>query len=314
MSMSGTQAILHRPGGRLAYDVVGSGPLVVCTPGMGDLRSTFRDLVPALTAAGYRVASMDLRGHGDSDPTFTEHGDVVTGQDILALVEDLGAPAVLVGSSMGAAASVWAAAERPDLVSALVLLGPFVRDAPGPAWRALLQRELIRGALLRPWGPAAWAAAYRRFMVGSGDATPAPTPPWFAEHVQRIRRSLRDPKRLRSLRSLVGQLTHRPVEERLDDVRAPSLVIMGSRDPDFADPPAELAYIQRRLGRTGHPAPGVLVPGVGHYPHAQRPDVVAAHIVRFLAEVPNAPVPDAPSLDHPTSPDEETSPGRGGHA
>ena len=48
---------------------------------------------------------LDLRGHGDSDTTFATHGDVVTGQDALALVEHLGGPAVLVGNSMGAGAA-----------------------------------------------------------------------------------------------------------------------------------------------------------------------------------------------------------------
>ena len=77
---------LSRPQGRIAYPVEGAGPLVVAVPGMGDLRSTYRDVTAPLLAAGYRVAVADLRGHGDSDTTFTEHGDVATGQDLLALV------------------------------------------------------------------------------------------------------------------------------------------------------------------------------------------------------------------------------------
>ncbi|MEV1205701.1 alpha/beta fold hydrolase, partial [Microbispora rosea] len=52
--------------GEIAYDVTGEGPLVVMVPGMGDSRRAYRFLVPALTAAGYRVATMDLRGHGES--------------------------------------------------------------------------------------------------------------------------------------------------------------------------------------------------------------------------------------------------------
>ncbi len=35
---------LDVPGGRIAYDVTGEGPLVVCVPGMGDMRATFRFL------------------------------------------------------------------------------------------------------------------------------------------------------------------------------------------------------------------------------------------------------------------------------
>ena len=118
---------LPRPEGRIAYTDQGTGPLVVATPGMGDLRSTYRELTGPLLATGHRVVVADLRGHGDSDTSFRTHGDIATGQDLLALVEHLGGPAVLVGNSMGAAAA-WAAAERPDLVAGLVLLAPLLRE------------------------------------------------------------------------------------------------------------------------------------------------------------------------------------------
>ena len=66
---------LDRESGRIAYDVRGSGPLVICAPGMGDIRQTFRHIVPALVAAGHRVATFDLRGHGESDTTFARFDD-----------------------------------------------------------------------------------------------------------------------------------------------------------------------------------------------------------------------------------------------
>ena len=62
---------LDMPGGRLAYDLTGQGPLVVCVPGMGDIRATFRHLVPRLAQAGYRVATMDLRGTASPAPAGT---------------------------------------------------------------------------------------------------------------------------------------------------------------------------------------------------------------------------------------------------
>ena len=52
---------LTRPEGRVAYEIDGSGSLVVLVPGMGDLRSTYRFLAPSLQEAGYRVASIDFQ-------------------------------------------------------------------------------------------------------------------------------------------------------------------------------------------------------------------------------------------------------------
>ena len=105
---------LRCPEGRIGYDVAGAGSLVVLVPGMGDLRAGYRFLAPALRAAGYRVACTDLRGHGDSDTTFASYGDEETAGDVIALIGELGGPAVVVGNSMGAESAVLAAAQRPQ--------------------------------------------------------------------------------------------------------------------------------------------------------------------------------------------------------
>jgi pimeloyl-ACP methyl ester carboxylesterase len=296
MAPSAPVVRLERPGGRIAYAVRGTGPLVVCSAGMGDLRSSFRGFTPGLVAEGYRVAEADLRGHGDSDTTFERHGDEATAEDLLALVEHLGGPAVLVGSSMSAGAALWAAAERPAAVAGVVLLGPFVRDAAVPRLRAAAIRAAIRLALLRPWGPAAWARTYRSFAVGRDHRTAAERaggapvtgrlPVWFDQHVAEVSGALRDPARLRSLRDLVGRLRHDVVEARLDEVRTPVLALMGAQDPDFADPAAELAFVEDRLTAAGAPVRGVLVPECGHYPHLQRPDVTIPEVTTFLATLP----------------------------
>jgi pimeloyl-ACP methyl ester carboxylesterase len=83
---------LTRPEGRIGYDVVGEGPLVVLVPGMGDLRAGYRFLAPALREAGYRVACTDLRGQGDSDATFPSYGDEETADDVAAVIGELGGP------------------------------------------------------------------------------------------------------------------------------------------------------------------------------------------------------------------------------
>ena len=139
---------LTRPDGRVAYEVEGAGPLALLVPGMGDLRSTYRHVAPTLRDAGFRVVLADLRGHGDSDTTFTTYGDEATAGDLIALVEHLGGPAVLVGNSMGAGAAALVAALRPDLVSGLVLIGPFMRDPE----LSIASRLMLRLAMARRGG------------------------------------------------------------------------------------------------------------------------------------------------------------------
>jgi pimeloyl-ACP methyl ester carboxylesterase len=259
---------LDRPEGRIAYEAVGAGPLVVCVPGMGELRSVYRRTAPALVAAGYRVATMDLRGHGDSDATFTSYDDVAAGADTLALIEHLGGPAVVVGNSMGAGAAAWAAAERPDLVTGLVLVGAFVRNPPMNPLLALA----FRAAMAGPWAPRVWAAYLPTLYPGR-------RPEDFAEHRDAIVASLRRPGHARAF-SRTTRTSHAPVEARLAEVTAPVLVVMGDADPDFADAAAEGRWIAERLrGEL------LLVPGAGHYPHVQDPEAVNPAIVAFTGRV-----------------------------
>ncbi|ARU50595.1 alpha/beta hydrolase [Cellulosimicrobium cellulans] len=266
---------LARAEGRLAYTDEGTGPLLVASPGMGDLRATYDDVAPHLVAAGYRVVVMDLRGHGDSDTTFSTHGDEATASDYVALVEHLDAgPAVLLGSSMAASAAVIAAAERPDLVRGLVLLDGFLREPSSPA-KLRAMRVLYRLALARPWGAAFWASFYGSLNKGR-------TPARLADHQAAIRAHLSEPGRLRSFRDLTLQLDHRVVEPRVAHVEAPALAIFGALDPDYADPAAEAAWAQESLGATT-----LVLPEVGHYPQLQAPEEVVAATLAFLAGLPD---------------------------
>ena len=259
---------LTRPEGRIGYDVDGTGPLVVLVPGMGDLRGAYRFLAPALRGAGYRVASTDLRGHGDSDNTFTTYGDVETAGDILALIEELGGQAVVVGNSMGAGAAALAAALAPERITGLVLVGPFVRNGEISA----VQRLLLRLSMARPWAASAWKAYMPKLYAGR-------RPDDFAQYRDEVAASLRRPGYAKAF-SLTTRTDHTPAQARLGDVSAPTLVVMGELDPDFPSPRAEADWIAQTLhGEV------VMVPEAGHYPQSQRPDVTTEAVVRFLATV-----------------------------
>jgi pimeloyl-ACP methyl ester carboxylesterase len=260
---------IARPDGRVAYDVDGAGPLVVLVPGMGDLRSTYRHLAPTLRAAGYRIAVTDLRGHGDSDATFSVFGDEATAGDLIALVEHLGGPALLVGNSLGAGAAALVAALRPELVSGLVLVGPFVRDPE----LGLATRVMLRVAMARPWGARAWVSYLPTLNAGG-------RPEDFDAHLADISHSLSRPGYARAFWQTTRQTTHAPVEARLADISAPTLVIMGELDPDWTDAAAEAQWIATTLG-----GEVVMVPDSGHYPQSQQPSITSESILAFLARV-----------------------------
>lgn len=263
-----TTEMLDRPEGRIAYDVTGEGPLVLLVPGMGDLRSTYRFLVPELVAAGLTAVTTDLCGHGDSDATFTSYGDVDTADDLAALLEHLGRPAVVIGNSMAAGSAAYLAATRPELVRGLVLLGPFVRDGDISGF----QRLLLRVAMVPLWAAASWKAYAPRLYAGTKPAD-------FEAYLPTVIASLKRPGYAASF-SATTRTTHAPVEARLGDVSAPTLVVMGELDPDFPAPADEARWVADRLH-----AEVLMIPDAGHYPQSQRPEVVGPAVVSFVSRV-----------------------------
>lgn len=265
-------SFITRPEGRIAYDVQGDGPLVVLVPGMGELRSSYRHLAPVLLAAGYRVATTDLRGHGDSDAGFSSYGDVETAGDIRALIEALGGTAVIVGNSLAAGAAVIVAADHPALVDGLVLVGPFVRNPPTNAVTTALFRAMTHPL----WVAAVWKAYLPTLSAGR-------KPDDFEQHRAAVAASLRRRPWAKAFSLTIRQTTHDPAEARIGAVTTPSIVIMGELDPDFADPAAEARWIGKTLD-----AEIVMVPDAGHYPQSQQPEMTAEAVLRFLAAVPRA--------------------------
>ncbi len=255
--------------GSLAYDDTGgSGPLVIATPGLGDVRQEYRRLTPFLTKAGFRVATLDLRGFGGSSARWKDYSPQAIGSDILRLETVLGRPrAILIGNSYSGAADEWAAHDAPERVIALVLIDPFLRDPPGTVpW---VQRAAMALAFACPCRVSLWMRYWDSLF-------PTRTPPDQAAYRAALARNLRQPGRMAALDAML-HASRAPTAAILGQVRVPTLVVMGSRDPDFNDPAAEAAWI---AGRTG--ARTRMIEGAGHYPHVEMPAQVGPDVVRFL--------------------------------
>jgi pimeloyl-ACP methyl ester carboxylesterase len=260
---------LELKAGKIAYDDSGSGPLVILSPSLGDLRAEYRFLAPLLVQAGYRVASMDLRGHGESSVHWPDFTVADIGADMLALIRHLGGgPATIVGTSKSAGGAVWAAVEAPELVNGLLLIGPAVRDGM-PVWQTKL---LYAPLFLNPWGPSVWMKYYQTLY-------PSKKPADFAAYLDTLGKSLRQPGRMAAARKMMTT-SNRASEERLGKVKVPTSAMVGSRDPDFKDPAAEAQRIARSMSGKVQ-----IVEGSGHYPHAEMPEVAGDLILSFLKTV-----------------------------
>ncbi|HEY3436422.1 MAG TPA: alpha/beta hydrolase [Actinotalea sp.] len=271
-----TTQLLERADGRLAYTVSGSGPLVALSPGMGDLAGVYQDVVGPLVAAGFRVACTDLRGHGASTTTFASHGVSETASDLVALVEHLGGPAVVVGHSVSGTSATLAATRRPELVAGLVLVAPHLEPSPSTLAGRLQVQLLIR----RPWGAAAWAWYYRSLHPGRKAA-------WFDAHVAQVHRSLREAGRFAAFRALALALLADGPAVPVQEVTAPTFVVLGDHDPEFRAPAESMRWLVEHLTGASR-VESLLVPESGHYPHSQRADVVVPAVLAWLSRLPQA--------------------------
>lgn len=258
---------LDSEGGRIAFeDTGGTGPAILAIPGMGDLRSEYRFLRPALQQAGYRVITMDARGFGESSAQWSDFSARAVGRDALAVLKHLDAgSATILGNSFAAGSALWAAQDAPDQVSGMVLLGPIVRDlAP-----SFVQKLSMKIGFAGPWRVAFWTMYWDTLF-------PTHKPDDHAQVKAAITKNLKEPGRMDALLAMLS-LSKADTAAILDTSTVPALVVMGTKDPDFTDAVEEARMLAGKLN-----AETMIVDGAGHYPHTEMPDLVAPRILSFI--------------------------------
>jgi pimeloyl-ACP methyl ester carboxylesterase len=215
--------------------------------------------------AGFRVVTVDQRGMGETSGEWPSYGSIPLAHDLMALIRHLDAgPAIIYGTSNGAAAGVYVAAGAPELVRGLVLSAPFVRDGK----MSFVQRQLMKIMKV----PFLTLPIYLSYFPKWEPKRPAD----FDEQLAKLKANLQEPSRRRVIRSYMFEQSHREAELRLDRVTVPSLVIMGTGDIDWPDPAAEADWIVGRLG-----SDLLMLDGAGHHPHVEYPTEIAEAVTAF---------------------------------
>lgn len=267
-------------GVRLAYEVAGAGdPPMVFVHGWCCDRSYFAPQVRHFSA-GHAVATVDLRGHGESsrpEPGPGVYDIAVLAGDVLAVAAaaGLGRP-VLVGHSLGALAGLVCAA-RPGAIRALVMVDPPpITNEPAKAFF----RESVDA--VRADGDRSWRTAVAAGMFLPTDtvrrqaiiAAFSAAPPDIAADVLRA----------------MGEFDGAAV---LRGATVPVLSI-GSAGPANSAADLRAACPQITIGQTV---------GAGHFIQLEVPDQANAMIDRFLtitglsARVEAAPGPGPESVE-----------------
>lgn len=116
---------------------------IILIPGLWLDASSWDDVTPTLSTAGHRVHPMTMPGWGEAAP---EVGIADWVDAVVALIDDLEGPVVLVGHS-GGGNVVWGAADaRPDRVARVI----FVDTVPPAPDRGIGEFEAVDGAVPFP--------------------------------------------------------------------------------------------------------------------------------------------------------------------
>jgi pimeloyl-ACP methyl ester carboxylesterase len=258
---------LETDGARIYHEIDGSGePVLMVHAGVANLRM-WDEQVEALKDA-YRVIRHDTRGFGRTE---TEAVEFSNRADIAAVLDHAGErSAHLVGLSRGAQIALDFSLEYPDRVRSLVFSGGGVGgydagDEAPPGWDEVEAREAARD-----WEyVAGWETAY--WLDGPGQPVDRVDPAIRAKVHGWILDTYRAEKE-----EGTPQPLDPPANDRLGDLRAPLLVIVG----DLDDPGTQAAC--RHLASVVPGARLEVFEGAAHMVNLEQPDRFNRVLRQFL--------------------------------
>ncbi len=255
-----------------------NGRTVVLFHGMNFGGFYFSGPIEVLRKEGFRVVVPDQIGFGRSSKPIIPYNFHDMAANSRKLLQTLGVTkAAIVGHSMGGMLTARFAASYPDLTERAVIYNPIGLTDPRfeRPWRtadeayratmALSHDQLYQGFyanIRRYFPPGTWKQEYEVYPK----ILYAPT-------------LSADWPRLAMVRSIYQQITYLdPVVYDWPKIKVKTLVLGGDKDtPDF---PQRAKYIADTI-------PGaqlVLLPGVGHVPHIQTPELFYTELLKFLKQ------------------------------
>lgn len=274
-------------GHRIAYAVQGSGIPLILIHGFGASIGHWRQNIPVLAAAGYRVFAIDLLGFGKSDKPLLEYR-MELWQDLLAAfwTENVQEPTVFVGNSIGALLSLMMLANHPEKARAGVLLNaagglnhrPEELNLPlrlvMAGFTKLVSSDLIGPFLFnkirqKPRLRRTLHQVYRDQTAVTDELIDLIYEPACDEGAQKVFAAI-----------LTAPPGPRP-EDLLPHITQPLLILWGEADPWT---PITGAKLYQNLAAQSEQVKFVPIPDTGHCPHDERPEVVNQQIIEWLQE------------------------------
>lgn len=250
------------------YEITGEGkPVVLIHAGIADGRMWDEQFYTL--ARYYQVIRYDRRGFGKTamvEGAYSHH------DDLYSLLQFLNIPrATLVGCSQGGKTAVDFTLEHPEMVESLILvasaLSGFAFDGPAPIQAEELEAADEAGDLDRV------NELELQIWVDGPKRSPGEVDP-------QVRELVRDMNRIALSAESLGLGEEQPLDpaavNRLDEIRVPTLVIVG--DFDTARTQATADYLATHIAG----AQKVVMPGTAHLPNMEQPGLFNGYVLNFL--------------------------------
>jgi 3-oxoadipate enol-lactonase len=239
----------------MAYEDEGSGPAVVLLHGYPFNRSMWREQRDALSQK-YRVIAPDLRGHGETPPSNEPATMEEMARDVAALLDELGIERVALGGlSMGGYVTLAFYRRFPLRVRALILADTRSQADTEEARR---NREEQAKKILEE-GMQSIAEDFLKKVLTPATISDKP------ETVALVREMILQTDPQGAANALRGMAARHDQTEFLEDIIAPTLILVGSEDQLTPPTDAELMRREIRGSRLE------IIEGASHLSNLERP-------------------------------------------
>lgn len=257
----------------------GAGDPVLLLPGLFGSGYAYRNVVPLLVGAGFRVIVIEPLGVGRSGrPAHADYSLTAQARRIGVALDSLGVSgAIVVAHSVASSIALHLALDRPELVRAIVSLeGGVAESATTPGFRhALKFAPLLKlfGGVGRIRGKVK-----KQLIEASGD------PAWVTDTVVReytVAAAQDLGATLRAYQAMGRSVEPDSLAPELPNLRCPVLLLLGASPHVSGPPPSEVALLETAIASFVVDT----LPGVGHFPQEEAPALVAAAVERVRATV-----------------------------
>ena len=250
----------------IAYDDTGSGPALVLIHGYPFNRSMWTEQV-SLLKDRFRVVTLDLRGHGETESSTGASTMKLMAEDVAALMDELGIERAVVGGlSMGGYVTLAFHQLFPERVEKLVLADTRAQadTEEGKATRAEQVQQILAE------GMAGIVNAMLPKLLSPETVSKRP------DVVKRVRDMMIHTSPEGAAAALRGMAEREDKTERLSQIKVPTLIVVGKEDP--ITPVADSQKMHERIAGSQL----VVIENASHVSNIEQPEQFNRALKEFL--------------------------------